>query len=86
MLKDHLEPQYLDHMPACQHGAVAGKGTEMASHVIHSIIDYAALHGRSVLVLFADLCTAFDKVIRQLLYGWGTHPPRDKLAALIDLG
>eukprot|EP00973_Karenia_brevis_P062247 8658418-Karenia_brevis.AAC.1 len=40
----------------------------------------------SIFILFVDLVKAFDKVIRQLVYGWGDARPDDPVAFLIGLG
>eukprot|EP00973_Karenia_brevis_P047183 6548786-Karenia_brevis.AAC.1 len=40
----------------------------------------------SVCVLFIDLVKAFDKVIRQVVHGWGHSPPPDRVAYLCELG
>jgi hypothetical protein len=37
-------------------------------------------------VLFADFTKAFDRAIRQLLYGWGDIPAADRKQHLLDLG
>ena len=58
----------------------------MASHLIRSAIDVAKLHNLSVFVLFVDLVKAFDKVVRQLIYGWGPERPADAVAHLCALG
>ena len=42
--------------------------------------------GISIFVLFVDLVKAFDKIIRQVVYGWGDCRPGDPAAYLISLG
>ena len=85
-VKRAVDAPYSAHMPECQHGVVAGKGTEVASHLIRTAIDVAKLQRLSVFVLFIDLVKAFDRVIRQLVLGWGDRPPGDPAAALEALG
>ena len=63
-------------MPPNQHGAVALRGTDFASHIIATAIDIAALLTLNIFVLFVDLTKAFDRVIRQLPLGWGGLPPQ----------
>ena len=69
-------------MPPDQHGAVAFKGTDFASHIIATAIDLAALLRLSIFVLFVDLTKAFDRVIRQHPLGWGDLPPSERLSYL----
>ena len=40
----------------------------------------------SIFVLFVDLVKAFDKVIRQIVYGWGDGKPDDPKAFLESMG
>ena len=69
MIKDALDVPYRLHTPDCQYSAVANRSTDMASHVVHSLIDYAALASWPILGLFVDLTKAFDRVVRHLMYG-----------------
>ncbi len=69
----------LAHMLATHFGAVKHRGTDMATHLIRSAIDTAKLLELRVSVLFVDLVKAFDKVIRQLVFGWGSSKPEDPL-------
>ena len=73
-------------MPSSQHGAIPGKGTDLASHLVRSAVAAAAMLNMSVCVLLVDLVKAFDKVVRQLVHGWGPAPPADKAAYLRSLG
>eukprot|EP00959_Pyramimonas_sp_CCMP1952_P312009 6529740-Pyramimonas_sp.AAC.1 len=58
----------------------------MASHVLHSLIDYACLAKLSIFVLYVDLTKAFDRVVRQLMYGWGDMPSSSHRSHLLSLG
>eukprot|EP00973_Karenia_brevis_P064818 9003079-Karenia_brevis.AAC.1 len=69
-------------MPATQHGAVKGRGTDIASHTIRSAQAAAKLLRKSIFVLFVDLVKAFDKAIRELVYGWGQSKPDDPVGYL----
>ena len=40
----------------------------------------------SILVLFVDLTKAFDKVVREPVFGWGPRPPADREGYLRELG
>ena len=86
IIKDACEEQYASHIPRDQHGAVAGRGTDFASHIIHLSIEAAALFNWSICVLFIDLVKAFDRVVRQLVLGWGRIPPADRLPHLLSVG
>ena len=85
-IKDLFEPTYITRMPACQHGAVPGKGTDLASHLVLSAAAAAAMLNLSKYILFVDLVKAFDKVVRQIVYGWGPSPLEDKAAYLLGSG
>ena len=71
MVKAAIDNDYTSNMPATQHGAVSGRGTDMASHVIRSAAAAASMLNLSIFVLFVDLIKAFDKVIREIVHGWG---------------
>jgi hypothetical protein len=86
LIKNKLDPDYTANIPSNQYGAVALKGTDFASHVVRSAISHASRVGASILVLFLDLVKAFDKAIRQLVYGWGPVVPPDPVAELVALG
>ena len=57
-------------MPSSQHGCVKNKSTDLANHLVRTMIDHAAMHGLSVFVLFVDLEKAFDRVVRELVLGF----------------
>ena len=84
IIKSCIDPAYESHMPQSQFGAVRGRGTDMASHIVRSAIDAAKLLHLSLFVLFVDLVKAFDKIIRQLVYGWGPVRPPDAVAQLLQ--
>ena len=86
MIKDAVDPVYTAKMPLVQHGAVAGRGTDKASHLVRSAAAAAAMLKWSIFVLFVDLVKAFDKAIRQLVLGWGASKPADTVAYLRGLG
>ena len=86
IVKNAIDPFYEHHMPPTQFGAVKHRGTDMATHLIRSAIDTAKLLELSIFVLFVDLVKAFDKVIRQLVFGWGSSKPEDPVSFLCTLG
>ena len=86
LVKRAIDPPYEAGVPRAQCGAVPGRGTEEAAHVVRTIIDWAKLRKLCLVVLFIDLVKAFDKVVRQLVMGWGPEPPPDPVAELRKLG
>ena len=70
LLKDDLEPLYQASIPNTQFGAVAGGGTDYPHHMVRSAIDHAAAHNLSICVVFIDLVKAFDRVLRELIFGF----------------
>ena len=70
MLAEDVNPHYTKHMPDMQHGAVAGRGTDLASHIVASFLDYCRLGQKSCFVLYLDLVKAFDRVIREVVLGF----------------
>ena len=86
MGKDVLEQPYLEHQPECQFGARPGRGTDMATHLLSSMINYAEQASMSIVILFVDLTKAFDRIIRQILHGWGDLPADQRRHHLRGLG
>ena len=86
ILRDHVEDAYIGHVPQTQFGCVKGRGTEVASHLVRSILDYARLRTLSVYILFLDLSTAFDRAIREILLGWRAEYECDKSSSLSQWG
>ena len=84
ILYDEIAPLYNKHMPDCQHGAVTGKGTDFASHSIRLILDLATLAALSVFILFVDLVKAFDRAVREIVFGFpdGVTDPMEYLTSL----
>ena len=61
---------YMRNMPPSQHGAVAGKGTDLAHHYVLASLDLACNLALSIALLFVDWQKAFDKAIREIVFGW----------------
>ena len=85
ILASEVEPSYEQNMPECQNGAVKGKGTDFAGHVVKSLLDLATLASLSIFVLFIDLVKAFDRVIREIVFGF-LEDVDDPLEYLLSLG
>ncbi|CAK0802742.1 unnamed protein product, partial [Prorocentrum cordatum] len=80
-----VTPMYNAHTPESQHGALAGRGTDLAAHLARSFCDYCTAQGLSCFVWFVDLVKAFDRVVREIVLGWphvSTYPKQ----YLRDLG
>jgi len=88
VLKDQVTDKYNHHMPDSQHGCVSGKSTDLATHLVRSLIDMAAHSNMSVFVLFVDLEKAFDRIVRELVLGFpqGMIGDRSDYLAGIGLG
>ena len=86
LLQDSITPKYCEAMLAEQMGGVPSGGTEYASHLIRSVIDYAAMKSLSVFILFVDLEKAYDRVIREILFGFGSMSAQEQLRHLESLG
>ena len=82
----HIEPYYIKYMPSVQCGAVPRKGTDFATHLVRSAVDYAALMGKSVALIFIDLIKAFDFAIRELAIGWPQLSEMSHVDHLCNLG
>ena len=69
ILKDEVNVQIQQHAPADQYGGCAGGGTDYPANVIRCMLDYARQAALSVFVLFIDLVAAYDKVVREIVFG-----------------
>eukprot|EP00973_Karenia_brevis_P017134 2353514-Karenia_brevis.AAC.1 len=67
ILKDGARDHYEQFVHEEQCGCIRGRGTEYATHLVRSFIDYCSIQGLSFFVLFLDLEKAFDRVIREFL-------------------
>ena len=85
-LRSFILPLYNVHMPLMQCGAVEKRGTDFAHHLLQLMLAFALLAHLSVFVLFVDLVKAFDRCIRQIVFGWppntSAQQRRDDLVAL----
>ena len=80
-----MGPAYNAAMPDCQHGAVGGRSTDFATHLVREVISYAASAKLCLFILFIDLVKAFDRVIREITLGWPAEAT-DPRAYLKSLG
>ena len=85
-LKMYVDPVYNVRIPVDQFGATAGRGTDFAHHILRSFIDRANKLGHSFFILFLDLVKAFDRIIRELVFGWPPDVPEDRVQYLVELG
>ena len=59
----------LKHLPMTQCGCMKGRGTSRASHLSKSFLLRCKRRGRPAAALFIDLSKAFDKVVRETIFG-----------------
>ena len=85
-LQAELTPTYNKFLPETQCGAVAGRGTDFANHLVRSVIDFAYLRNYCYFLLFLDLEKAFDYVVREYLWGWSQDFKADPVKHLVGLG
>ena len=85
ILYDGVDDGYHAYVASSQCGAVKGKGSDFATHLLRTLLDYAASCGKSVAILFVDLVKAFDRVIREVVLGWPQDGRRGS-DYLCDLG
>ena len=66
-------------------GATAQRGADLAPHILVTFMEVCGKRKKSFFVLFVELVKAFDRVIRELVFG---IPPRvtDVSKHLFDLG
>ena len=69
ILDQDVAPAYDKYVPKEQCGASADRGSDLASHVVRTALDFAKHHSRSIAALFLDITKAFDFVIRELAIG-----------------
>ena len=86
ILKDASRGSYEKYVHEEQCGCMRGRGTEFATHIVRSFIDYCSMGDLCFLVLFVDLEKAFDKVIREFLLGFPSTCTQDPLEYILSLG
>ena len=69
-IKEAIEPLYRPNMPASQFGGVSEGGTDFAHHVVLEVINFALTNSLCLFVSFLDLVKAFDRVVRELVFGF----------------
>ena len=69
MLKDMCVAPMCKHMPVEQFGGVPGGGTDLANHIIRSLVDLAVQLKWCIFAWFIDLKAAYDGAIRELVFG-----------------
>lgn len=85
-LRDAMTDQVKDETPCDQYGGCVGGGTDYPMHVVKSLIAYAALSSQSVFVLFIDLVSAYDSVVREVAFGFLHSHSGDQVAYLASIG
>jgi len=71
-------------MPGEQHGAMPGKGTDLATHLVLSFLQLCIMRQLCVFAIFIDLTKAFDRAVREIAMGFpsGCSDPSDHLRSL----
>ena len=81
-----LMPIYMANMPCNQLGGVAKKSTDFGTHMVRTAIDVAAAMSLCIFILFVDLVKAFDRILRELLFGWPSNMTTTPVEHLMALG
>ena len=68
-LRGHGRAALESHVPDTQCGGMKGRGTDLASLGIRMFFDAAKKKAWSAAVLYVDICSAFDSVVRQFVTG-----------------
>ena len=68
-LNEGVRSQYLAGMPDSQHGAVPGRSTDFAAHLVREFLCFCTRARRSCFVMYIDPIKAFDRVIREVTLG-----------------
>ena len=69
MLAAAIAPRYNSAMPDTQFGATALREADFATHILVTFMEICRKRKKSFIGLFVDLVTAFDRVIRELVFG-----------------
>jgi len=86
-LRDSASVELRASVPADQFGGCAGGGTDYATMIVRLLIAYSVKSSLSIFVLFLDLVSAYDSVIREVAIGIPHNiPDCDRLSYLIDIG
>ena len=70
LLSGAVNPVYRDNMPDSQHGAVPGRGTDNAAHLVHCFVAHCAASDPPCLAWFADMARTLGCIVRQSALGW----------------
>jgi hypothetical protein len=70
LLQCHLNDSYAKQVGEAQFGAVAARGTTVASLALRCFHDAVRIRGLSSFTLFLDLSKAFDYAVREVVLGW----------------
>eukprot|EP00973_Karenia_brevis_P073166 10164253-Karenia_brevis.AAC.1 len=81
-----MVPVYNANMPCNQMGAVEKKGTDFGTHMVRSALDVAAALKLNIFILYVDLVKAFDRILRELLFGWPCNMEGSPMHHLMSLG
>ena len=82
-----VQDEYASFVGCSQFGATARMGTALAGHTLRQTMEIAKQRNWSVLLVFCDLSKAFDKLVRETVFGWSDDvEPEHRFQRLLDLG
>ncbi|CAK0870212.1 unnamed protein product, partial [Prorocentrum cordatum] len=70
LLKDEIMPAAIEKLPETQFGGKPGGGTDFPPRALTLLTEFADAHSMFRRIIFFDLTQAFDRVIREIVYGW----------------
>ena len=84
LLAPEIDTAYCKGIPQDQYGAAKERSTDFATHVLLSFIAVCNACAMSYFVLFVDLVKAFDRIVRELVFGWPAYAsdPREYLRGI----
>ena len=86
ILKEQARPTYEAAVHEEQCGCISHRGTEFATHLVRSFIDYCHVNKMCYFILFVDLEKAFDKIVREFVLGLPEGLQQDPIEYLTSLG
>ena len=84
-LYDNIMPLYESRMPRDQFGAVSGRSTDFATHIVRSLFDNCHSAALSFFILFVDLAKAFDRIVREIVFGFPSSQVQNSFDFLVGL-
>ena len=73
LIKGRIDPLYKTKISPSQFGAVPGRGADLATNAVRSMLSFAFQMSWSLCMVFIDLPKAFNKIVRAHVVGWPDH-------------